>query len=35
MSDLKLDRIYVVYPGAHRYALTEKIEAVPLWSFGY
>jgi uncharacterized protein len=35
MSDLKLDRLYVVYPGVHRYALTEKIEAVPLWSLGY
>lgn len=30
MEDLKLDRLYVVYPGARRYALAERIEAVPL-----
>jgi len=30
MSDLKLDRIAVIYPGLKRYPLTDKIEAVPL-----
>ena len=30
MHDLQLDRLYVVYPGELRYALTERIEAVPL-----
>lgn len=32
MEDLKLDALYVVYPGLHRYAMGEGIEAVPLWS---
>lgn len=30
MHDLQLDRLYVVYPGERRYALSERIEAVPL-----
>jgi predicted AAA+ superfamily ATPase len=30
LRDLRLDALYVVYPGAHRYALGERIEAVPL-----
>jgi uncharacterized protein len=30
MSDLKLDELLVVYPGATRYALAKKVEAVPL-----
>jgi hypothetical protein len=30
MKDLKLDALYVVYPGARRYVLAEGIEAVPL-----
>jgi predicted AAA+ superfamily ATPase len=30
MTDLKLDRIAVIYPGLKRYPLTDKIEAVPL-----
>ena len=30
MSDLELSALYVVYPGARRYALAEKIEVVPL-----
>lgn len=30
MRDLKLDALYVVYPGAQRYAIAERIEAVPL-----
>jgi uncharacterized protein len=29
-NDLKLDRLYVVYPGDYRYALGNGIEAVPL-----
>lgn len=32
MDDLKLDRMYVVYPGLHRYQLADGIEAVPLWA---
>lgn len=32
MHDLKLDALYVVYPGAHRYPLADKMEAVPLWA---
>jgi len=30
MSDLQLDRLYVVYPGTLRYSLAERMEAVPL-----
>lgn len=30
MDDLKLDRLYVVYPGHLRYRLADGIEAVPL-----
>jgi uncharacterized protein len=30
MNDLRLDRLYVVYPGAHRFMLADGIEAVPL-----
>jgi predicted AAA+ superfamily ATPase len=30
MEDLKLDALYVVYPGAHRYALAPQVEVVPL-----
>lgn len=32
MADLKLDALYVVYPGAHRFRLADGIEAVPLWT---
>ena len=32
MQDLKLDALYVVYPGEHRYKLAPGIEAVPLWA---
>jgi predicted AAA+ superfamily ATPase len=32
MSDLKLDALYVVYPGQHRFRLADGIEAVPLWA---
>jgi hypothetical protein len=30
LADLGLQRLYVVYPGAKRYSLHEKIEALPL-----
>jgi len=30
LDDLRLDRLYVVYPGRMRYGLAEKVEAVPL-----
>lgn len=32
MNDLKLDALYVVYPGLHRFVLADGIEAVPLWA---
>jgi predicted AAA+ superfamily ATPase len=32
MSDLGLDRLYVVYPGEQRFRLGPRIEAVPLWA---
>lgn len=32
MDNLKLDALYVVYPGLHRYALAPGIEVVPLWA---
>lgn len=32
MEDLKLDALYVVHPGLHRFALADNIEAVPLWA---
>lgn len=31
-ADLKLDELYVVHPGAQRYPLAPRIEAVPLWA---
>jgi uncharacterized protein len=30
VADLKLNRLYVVYPGLHRYQISHGIEAVPL-----
>ena len=30
LRDLKLDRVYIVYPGRQRYRLAEKVEVVPL-----
>ncbi len=32
MQDLKLDALYVVHPGLHRFKLADGIEAVPLWA---
>ncbi len=29
-DDLRLDMLYVIYPGALRYPISEKIEALPL-----
>jgi uncharacterized protein len=33
MADLKLDELFVVYPGDKRFALSKKIEVVPLTDF--
>jgi predicted AAA+ superfamily ATPase len=30
LQDLRLDALYVVYPGRHRFALAQGVEAVPL-----
>ena len=30
IDDLKLDALYVVYPGPHRYTLAPQVEVVPL-----
>jgi predicted AAA+ superfamily ATPase len=30
MTDLRLDALYVVYPGERRFQLAERVEAVPL-----
>lgn len=32
MDDLKLEALYVVYPGPHRFTMADGIEAVPLWA---
>ena len=32
MRDLKLDALYVVYPGEQRFSLADGVEAVPLWA---
>jgi hypothetical protein len=40
VEDLKLERLWVVYPGKAAYPLTEKIQVVPLvdigdnWNYG-
>jgi uncharacterized protein len=34
IDDLKLDALYIVYPGPHRYHLSPGVEAVPLWTLG-
>jgi hypothetical protein len=31
IDDLKLDALYVVYPGEHRFGMGDGIEAVPVW----
>jgi hypothetical protein len=30
LEDLQLERVAVVYPGSRRYALADRVEAVPL-----
>ena len=30
--DLKLDALYIVYPGLHRYLIADGVEVVPLWA---
>lgn len=32
IDDLKLDALYVVYPGTQRFRLDDGVEAVPLWA---
>jgi uncharacterized protein len=32
IDDLRLDKLYVVYPGLHRYPMGDGVEAVPLWA---
>lgn len=32
MQDLRLDALYVVHPGRHRFPMGDGIEAVPLWA---
>ena len=32
MEDLRIDTLYVVYPGEHRFNLAPGVEAVPLWA---
>jgi len=40
VADLKLERLWVVYPGKASYRLTEKIQVIPLadvrdtWNYG-
>jgi predicted AAA+ superfamily ATPase len=34
LQDLELDQLYVIYPGARRYPLDERAEAVPLEMIG-
>ena len=33
LSDLKLDQLYVLYPGEKGYALAKKVEVMPLAEF--
>jgi hypothetical protein len=32
MADLRLDALFVLYPGAKRYTLTDRIEVLPATS---
>jgi hypothetical protein len=34
LEDLKLEHLWVVYPGTLRYPITEKITALPLREIG-
>ena len=31
-NDLKLNALYVAYPGNERFRMAESIEAIPLWA---
>jgi hypothetical protein len=33
LADLRLDRLYVLYPGDKTYGLGKKVEVVPLAKF--
>jgi predicted AAA+ superfamily ATPase len=33
LSDLKLEKFFIIYPGTKRYPLNEKVEAMPLEDF--
>jgi len=33
LSDLKLDRLYVLYPGEKAYSLAKQVEVIPLAKF--
>ena len=33
LTDLKLDELHVVYPGAQRYPLAENVTVIPLAEF--
>ena len=33
-QNLRLDRLFVVYPGSQRYALGDDIEALPIGDLG-
>lgn len=32
IDNFKLDALYVVYPGQHRYPLMPGVEVAPLWA---
>jgi hypothetical protein len=34
LADLKLDKLYVIYPGSRRYALAKKVECIPFSDIG-
>jgi len=33
LTDLKLDRLFVLYPGEKTYSLSKKVEVIPLAKF--
>jgi hypothetical protein len=35
LKDLELDHLLVLYPGAQRFPLSERVEAVPLAALAY
>ena len=34
LSDLRLEMLYVIYPGTRRYTITDKVEAIPFATLG-